>query len=1280
MKRAPHSPALSTPGFSRPPARTKREAGGFALVIVLSILVLVVAIVLTFLVRAGTERTSSASYNASVSARQMADTAVSLVQAQINQAATQGSSVAWMSQPGMVRTYDQSGLLLKAYKLYSAPDMISGATGIANGKSPDEPPADWGANPTIWTDLNAPMELSNGEKIFPILDPKSSAEGYAISFSGTTAYQQAPMPVRWLYVLQDGSMVAPTGGGKTATIPGETATNKIIGRIAFWTDDDTCKVNINTASAGTFWDVPRAYSSPANALPGPRNPAQPIKEQELGYYQPIQHEFQRYPGHPAMTDLRAVFSGSDSLTADQIYSIVPRVIGGGSAQGTVHIAGSTAALAADADRLYASVDELIFNPDRAPNAGLAKAQVEHAKFFLTAHSRAPETNLFNLPRIACWPIHADLATAPDSIYATTFDRLIAFCASTGSGASLEPYYFQRQNALSATNDISLTRNQQLYAYLQYLTGQPIPGFGGNFSAKYAADRDQILTEIFDYIRSANLYDNTLAPGRQFTEASRGCVVPSVSGTTMGLGRYFTLSELAIGFICNADGNDPKTNNPQPPPAVPLGRLSSNVPEADVTNPGFSGSNRGGNRVLGGKALEPGEKYVQAIIVPEFFSVMYGFISMMPNMKVSVSGLDKLTLNDQPLFPTEANATISYHDVYPDGSSLAGGQNGLANFSTGVASKYGGNPGWRYFALCQRSTTKGGSSRYVPARGNIPGEPNTVDEPYPFVGTPVKITDAGTMDFGGAVLTVTISGPDNIVVQTLQINLPSTTLPVPKLVTEGTVSAGNGGIAATNPESWWGFNKLGIISDGYIPPKGAYSGTSFGRLNGISRPPNDRGNPPTSYGGAFFRENFDVVRSVLPPHGDFRIVAGRHDVPVTVFQPHDNYKDPSVMMATSLSNMVNTRYDWGLFDTHGTYNTSIIFPGGHEPDISASLDPAGMPQATGDYDDPLPDVFPGPFANKPNEGSTTIPTLPKSIPYYSSVTQTTANGADITDQPDGGTFYSPNRIMTSPGMFGSLPTGVLAGKPWQTLLFRPQSGHFGASDPPDHLWLDLFWMPVVEPYAISDRFSTDGKINLNYQILPFTYLTRSTGLRALFKDEKVTAMPNTEVSAYKAVGAGTTAKLRNDIDADQTLAQFQAKFTQGDVFKSASEICSVHIVPVGQTAAGMPAYWQNNALTGDNVRELIYTNLYPRLTTKSNTYTVHFYAQSLKKVPGSATGTWTEGRDVVTGEYRGSTSIERFIDANSDVPNYAATPSQIPNMKTLDTLYRWRVIANRQFTP
>ncbi len=94
------------------------------------------------------------------------------------------------------------------------------------------------------------------------------------------------------------------------------------------------------------------------------------------------------------------------------------------------------------------------------------------------------------------------------------------------------------------------------------------------------------------------------------------------------------------------------------------------------------------------------------------------------------------------------------------------------------------------------------------------------------------------------------------------------------------------------------------------------------------------------------------------------------------------------------------------------------------------------------------------------------------------------------------------------MFGSLPTGTTLGYSWRTLLFRPDhtAKHAGASSPADHLLLDLFWMPVVEPYAISEPFSTAGKINMNYQIMPFTYITRETGVRAVLAAERMLAIP------------------------------------------------------------------------------------------------------------------------------------------------------------------------------
>jgi uncharacterized protein (TIGR02600 family) len=64
-------------------------------------------------------------------------------------------------------------------------------------------------------------------------------------------------------------------------------------------------------------------------------------------------------------------------------------------------------------------------------------------------------------------------------------------------------------------------------------------------------------------------------------------------------------------------------------------------------------------------------------------------------------------------------------------------------------------------------------------------------------------------------------------------------------------------------------------------------------------------------------------------------------------------------------------------------------------------------------------------------------------------------------------------------------------------------------------MDLFWMPVVEPYAISEPFSTAGKVNLNYQMVPFqNYIRRATGIHAVMKGELLAAVPLYDAVRYK----------------------------------------------------------------------------------------------------------------------------------------------------------------------
>jgi hypothetical protein len=151
-------------------------------------------------------------------------------------------------------------------------------------------------------------------------------------------------------------------------------------------------------------------------------------------------------------------------------------------------------------------------------------------------------------------------------------------------------------------------------------------------------------------------------------------------------------------------------------------------------------------------------------------------------------------------------------------------------------------------------------------------------------------------------------------------------------------------------------------------------------------------------------------------------------------------------------------------------------------------------APGDWDRGLSKHIDGAFANKVDEGNVwfdyTDADNGSRVPYF--------RGRGI--EETGRSFFSPNRQIASAVMFGSLPTGVVRGFPWQTLLFRPDRGtkpHPGAqttSAPADHLLLDLFNLPVVEPYAISEPFSTGGKVNLNYVLAPFGYAKGDPGRR------------------------------------------------------------------------------------------------------------------------------------------------------------------------------------------
>lgn len=1359
---------------------------GMALLMVLAILVLISALIIGFLLSTSTELKSSQSYASGAATRHLADSAVQLVMAQIADATkgAQGSAtLGWASQPGMIRTYNQSGNPEKYYKLYSSDSLIVDGTGFSVAN--EMPPADWDVQKGLFTDLNAPV-TRDGKVHFPIVDPraKSSVTGQSVEgFDYTNAVQgvvlpgggaddqRVPMPVRWLYVLQDGKFATPVGSFNGAVsfdtsdptrVP--SSQNPIVGRIAFWTDDDTAKININTASEGTFWDRPWANTT---------------TEQSFATAIPGQNEFQRYPGHPAKTSLSTVlgaflpvpaqawYQGIPGSTLSQnqnqlkaYYDLVPRVADGGTRGGSVNENDSTGNpnasfvdIRLDSDRLYASLDEFLFSATRAVNNALIDSgALERSRFFLTAHSRAPELNLFGKPRVTLWPLQAD----PN--LRNVKDKLIAFCSEVGG----YPFYFQRYNVYGGTQPSSqsptldwtgVPRNEAIYSYLDKLTQENIPGFGGNFNAKYSGARRQILTEMFDQIRSGvNAYSTDLTPkysyAPNYLDPGAGQVVPlvpptgSVGGGTHGFGRFPTLSGAAMVFFRSNKAYFEKDG---------AGKIVVNSLQVTPQNPN-------------GIVLTPAAQ-LGATLILNPVTVSPGFPPWSPDVQYVVKGLDKFTINGAPMgFPATLVNKVTSRLEY----------SGQAN--TGP-----------YFGVVANFRYNGGATGDI---NKTPGTGNPETQ-YAFTipippATGVQLLDgATTFDFNndlpaGHTISITIyAGADTGLtspIQTIDMTFPpAEKLPVPTAHPEpGPAKVAEvkyfdrfaeGSASKTLGKPW----RQRLIQFYPIPSTKPPYANAYPIL-GI-----DPSNKEVAYWVT------DVARGVeanpaSPARGDFRVHAALSNVPATFFAPCPGY-DSQVSGRQQYTNVQALR-DGGLdgggaggfgydalvpggyfphfaYDTAGSGNdrgsqlitsftTGLLLPaaslaayggasgrgsnlgdleyrGSARPAVPQGLSGAylaGGPYL-GDWDNSTGLLGDGPFINKPDEGnSATVSDTSNrtGIDVYYGTKEIAggyfSTGVAMTNEyvAETGKTFSPNRQIASAVLFGSLssgidPTNMGNIQPWRTLLFAPnplaKTNHPGRATPPDHLFLDLFTMPIVEPYAISEPFSTAGKVNMNYQIMPFSYIKRDTGVRAVLKASRIMAIPQslstvtTLGPSYKD-GQRARYEMRWDINPDRTtgtLAGFEQKFNAGDIFRSASQICDIYLVPkqipVLSTGMSYPPgstpptsyaatadWWDNFLLTGDNTREAPYGDIYARLTTKSNTYTVHYRVQSLKKVRGTAASQWIEGKDQSTGEIRGSTTVERYIDlGNPNLPDFALATSP-----SAEEFYKIRTIGSSIFSP
>ncbi|WP_165920088.1 Verru_Chthon cassette protein A [Chthoniobacter flavus] len=1385
--------------------KASKNLRAVALVIVLGFLTLLSVLAIAFFSSISTETRASRTFASQASTRQLAETAVNLVMSQIREATVQPGA-AWASQPGMIRTFsDGGGASPKAnafFKLYSARNMVVGKTqlvtfdpesvGPSYQADPDgsrsDTPVDWDKYPAIFTDLNSPVLVNTAgtggalSPVFPIVDPRAKesvngiplVEGFdftadidkVVAGGGSDSWR-VPMPTRWIYVLRDGTLTTPdanytpsgggagcswSGAGSKALLP--TKDNPIVGRIAFWADDDSSKVNVNTAGgygkqsktgftdgytldsyAGSFWDTPRFYTNFDIGQTNPNNGAliPGVGAGGLAAAQPFQKEYQRYPGHPATTSLGAVLG--NLLTSEQIYKLVPRINGGGSLGGTVRTDVATAVeLQLKPERLYASLDELLFS-ESPVNGGQRETNdkyvgtdgaitpdiLEKTKFFLTPYSRSPDLNLFGLPRVTIWPVNqsADEATGRNG-----FDRAIAFCSTIGAKKFIFTRSLASSGALSTTNDIQQTaysQNVALMKYLRQLTSRPIPGFGGNFESKYGTDnRDMILGEIFDYIRIANLRDTTTGM-TSYQYAKAGVVAPSradVFGTGKkigGFGRAATISEASLVFYCsgveaagakNVDGA-----------VIPAGVFQGEVMPAD-------------------REHKITDRYVRAFLLFSTFHPMQGYAPIVsPTADAEkevfeVTGLDRFSVNGAFIWP---GGTLS-NTIQSVSGSTWGGRN------------FGGYEGFMH-TLVNHHTN------------------------YAFASTgAAKVPfNQATFGFGGGEIQLTIKFGPTQVLQNIKLNFPSASWPVPRRwyrLSQGGFVKGNQSATVNAGGRLESAQNLLDFTD----PSGA---ALMGRIRWSLQDSNNPNVTTGIYGGDRWRQIIqpgDVIRSLVygnhttpvgtTTSGDMRLLALTTDVPNTEFKPHPDYFDSTYRFAQGLRASDGNTYVYNMPYWDIDAKTTAVPPevqnrtltettafGNHVNQATLRVPSSrsmelpysqGTPTANppnggvngvvrsdgraGDFDTGL-GVFPdGPYANKQDEGNVIFKYFDTAkqkwiypIPY----------AGNQSYEPPGDIYFSPNRQMPSPVLFGSLlsrPTDTHPARGWETLAFCPNTvgeRHPGNTvTPRDHLLLDLFTMPFVEPYLISEPLSTAGRVNLNYQIAPFPYIKRSTALRAALASLRVTAISTSLLTTYKTGANGKPLPNPGDnprfrIDRDETLKAFDSFFSHYKTtpnegfFKSASQICERFFYPTGPgiapkfraptyepdtiyDAPGSPSgeadiinFWRQRTLTGDNVREKPYADLYPRITTKSNTYTVHVRVQTVRQVggPSSDFSKWREGVDEILGEYRGSETIERYIDPSDPrlLTKLSDANINAPDA-SLEDIYRFRVVKTKQFNP
>ena len=1434
---------------------SSKRRRGVAIITVLAIVSLMTILIISFFQMAQTAKTTAVNSVEMERASTLKDVITNYVTAQIRTATTltdggtaQSSQTIWSSQPGAIRTYHGSNNFYnRLYKLYSDDEMMidnikPDDSGALLNKIENDTEPQWDKYPDIYADLNRPVRPSSAEReadsptkirerlIYPIVDPNRyngqesdktrNTEGFVYGEANLSSRQpngvdaskgQLAMPVRWIYLLKDGTAGTVDKEGKFTAMEkdgGEATTlNPMVSRIAWWADDETCKINVNTASIPIPWDNPRTGSAEC-----------------LWYaqHQPVSGECQHYPGHPSQTDLCAVFFPGYRYSPDAqvmplglmnplpdnyaklVWNITPFITEEGGSRGgkdVVRPLSATPVPLDNDDHLFATFEELYFKARRAEKnldrpresvgrddvSGDLLSRLEGSQFFLTTRSSGPEMTVFGTPRVCMFPMNEAVVAEVGKPSGAVNPRVGAFEVTMATNSTIgatagvagKPYYFQRStNAESRHNAFynnSAGRNAQIFKYLKKLTIAIPPGYPelspefNTLGKKYpgpnrlegnrplpskercnfdSSDRTQIVLQMLDLLRSSNMAPGYLASGSSY-DAGGGqvagiCGCNQIKPTDVQAGHTAALViNPAIPTTYTPKGSG-RTYGPAEiifvAHVIAIKREGTGTQGASLRpiNPGMS---RRWNEAKVASLIQLG-------VLINSFSPRQGWAPLFAHSGINISNetgngvSDPRTRTDgtleAPFFC--ANNTPSDPAARPEEPFYFGNTvNGTSPTpNAGADPPIPVPPGFIPWA--------GVSGARVSA-----SQTAAAFDPFVFEGVGAGTTGQIRLQLKwnpGKILRVFMYDGESANYNTIQAI---------------EIDAGTEDIDFVNVEY------TGLTLDALMQQNIAQPAASF---------------PPAKL----------AATSFVVPHGDYRLTTTPLQVERGIFVPHGSKRhsivEPTLLGSVAsyvkgragelsppeeqlltdsrMTNKMNEAYaphfapvkkealcreDLGSKPVDGVFTVASSRAGGTEANMfkfrfahgrrdgqyggpaykrfaAANTIPnrgSSDPLETGDFDNGIGFCPDGAYMNQPDDGDA----RDANQPYYMGL------GKKAKVNP---ATFSPNRVLRSAVDFGSIPSGIQARVPWQTIRFRPDPGmhdpqnrilglgdqpripqgtnHFypfsNYCGPKDHLMLDMWWMPVVEPWSLSEGFATKGLINLNQQIFPFTYIQRTTALHALLRSERMMAIPDSEAANYKnGANFPNPTVYRRWINAKETIRQLTEYRWKGkdaeeftlpfNSFRSASEICELWLVPEpGGNSGGAPTlnstirqFWNEHRLTGDNMRERPYANIYPRLTTRSNVYRVHMIAQTLKKAtsnkPETFTSVSTEGSDpdLVTSEWRGSALVERVLNPNEPAlrtSDYAPIDGedvfdgmQVIWPPKLDNYYTYRVTEVKQFT-